>query len=65
MSMDVQQLSNEEAVAALSLVAQSWMDNRGREVYMAYYAARTQTEESYAKSPSWARDVPAATDEAG
>ncbi len=63
MKVDIQQLGNEAAVEALSLVAQAWMVHRGLEVYKTYHGVRSKAAESYEGLPSWARDAPVATDE--
>jgi hypothetical protein len=65
MSIDIQQLSDEEAVHSLYLIAENWMTNRGKEVYITYYGARERAAESYATLPNWARDTPEVTTDSG
>ena len=63
--MDIRQLGDEDAVKALSLVAEAWMANRGREVYLTFHGTIQKAEDSYSSLPDWARKSAKATNESG
>ncbi len=65
MSVNIRQLGNEDAVKALSLVAEAWMINRGREVYLTFHRTIQKAGDSYSSLPDWAREDPTATNESG
>ncbi len=65
MPFDLQQLSDEDSVKAISLIAESWMANRGREVYVAFHGTMARAGDAYKNLPVWARDAPVVTKESG
>jgi hypothetical protein len=65
MPVDLQQLSDNDAVKAISLVGESWMANRGREVYLAFHGTVARAGDAYNGLPGWARDAPVVTKESG
>ena len=65
MTIDVSQLSNAAAVEALSIVARSWIQHKGLEVYKVYYGVRSIIVEQFQGLPTWASDIPEVTDASG
>jgi hypothetical protein len=55
---EIQKLSNEAAVKALSIVARQWLSNRGLEAYTVIEGARRGDPASYQAIPDWASSQP-------
>jgi hypothetical protein len=65
MSRKQPRLSDEAAVKALSLVAQSWISKRGLESFGAYHEARSRCNNQFTSLPKWLTESPKATKESG
>ena len=61
----IDNLSNEVAVKALSIVAKCWIRNRGLEAFIIVGGARRSMLESFSAMPSWAHEQPVANNESG
>jgi len=65
MPVDIEQLSDKDAVKGLSLVAEAWMANRGREVYVTFYGTIEKAGDSYSGLPDWSRNAQLSLEESG
>jgi hypothetical protein len=54
MTGDIKALSDQQAVDAVNLLAESWLDGRGREAYAVMQKARAFTDKNHVDLPLWA-----------
>jgi hypothetical protein len=62
---EIQNMSDVAAVKALSRVVREWSNRRGFEALVVVLQARQQVGAAFDKMPSWAREAPQASPEAG
>ena len=65
MAIQIDELSNEDAVDALILVSKRWFNERGYDALAVVYSTLQQVPESAAGVPSWAGGEPEVTAESG